>query len=113
MILDQAINTIFDGMFLMSATYSTDAGGYDADGIWRNSMSTVTIPCHIQPLGNKDIQNLPDGYNPAECKVIWTTAIIEDIKTSIINYAGRNYTVYNVENWSEYNFYRAILIYKG
>lgn len=113
MILDQSFDTIFDDMFLMSADYSTDSGGYDADGIWQDTMNTITIPCHIQPLSNKDIQNLPDGYNPAECKTIWTTAVIDDAKTSIISYGGRNYTVYNLENRSEYNFYRALLIYKG
>lgn len=112
MIYDQSIDTIYDGLFLMTATYQSEQGAYNGDGIWVNNPINQTINCNIQPISNKDIQNLPDGIKPQDCKKLYTDTPMDDKRSHFIIYENRQYLIYNVENWGSYNYYKALLIFK-
>lgn len=106
---------ILDGFFQMSADLIIDNGAYDNTGIWVSSQSSQTILCHIQPLTSKsDILNLPEGTQAQDCKKMYTSSILpagfSNYARGSVNYKNKRYTIFNVQDFSEYGYFKSLLI---
>lgn len=90
-------------------TYSFQLAGtntFDNDGF---ATISTTLPANIsaviQPMGSKELRNVPEGQNTLQWITIWSE--INLALKGEITYGGVVFTVQNVEFWDDGGFYIA------
>ena len=82
------------------------AESYDADGYAvKTATATLPIKAHIQPMGTKDLRNVPEGQNTLQWIVIWSETSLPEKNT--IDYNGVIFEIQKVEFWDDGPFYKA------
>lgn len=90
----------------------TSVGGTtaDDDGYQNDAAGTpATVQAHIQPMGTKDLRNVPEGQNTLQWIVIWSES--ELIQKHKITYGNVVFTIQKVEFWDDGAFYKAAAVH--
>jgi len=81
--------------------WKEDSDGAWEDGIWvPGDTETSTINLHLQPMSDKEIKSLPEGYRSEEWLNFWTTEEIQG-KEQFIR-AGKIFTIESFSYWGPY-----------
>lgn len=84
---------------------SADDDGYQADA----AGSDASIKIHIQPMGDKELRNMPEGQNTLKWIVMWSeTNLPEKHK---VTYGGVVFTIQKTQFWDDGGFYRAAAVF--
>lgn len=96
-------------------TYSLKLAGLNAhgdDGFATESATVAAdISAHIQPMGSKDLRNVPEGQNTLQWLVIWSEANIPE--KAQITFGGVIFTIQKTELWDDGPFYKAAAVRVG
>ncbi len=86
--------------------WTEDADGVWEDGIWNpGDQETGTISLHLQPMSDKEIQSVPEGYKSEEWLNFWTTEAIKGKEQFVRN--GKVYSIEAFSDWGNYTSGRA------
>ncbi len=89
-------------------TYSLKLAGSNTfvDGYAQESATTASdIEAHIQPMGAKELRNVPEGQNTLQWIVIWSEVNIPE--KAEVTYGGIIFTVQKVQFWDDGGFYKS------
>lgn len=92
-------------------TYSLKLAGANThvDGYAQEAATVASdIKAHIQPMGTKELRNVPEGQNTMQWIVIWSEANIPE--KAEINYGGVVFTIQKVEFWDDGGFYKSAAV---
>lgn len=105
-----------DPFFITTFNVVQIVGAYDADGLWNSTPTAVSVDGHIQPADG-NLENLPEGVLAKDAIAIYTkTPIIagnDNLERYQIEYKSKSYVVINVEDWSNYGYYKAVAVLKS
>ncbi len=94
-------------------TYSMLPAGSNThgdDGFSTESATTASnISAHIQPMGSKELRNVPEGQNTLKWIVIWSEVDLPE--KNIITYGGVGFTIQKTEFWDDGGFYKAAAVH--
>jgi len=94
-------------------TYSMKPAGANAFGLdgFATTSATVSfnISAHIQPMGAKELRNVPEGQNTLKWIVLWSE--IDLPEKNIVTYGGVEFTIQKTEFWDDGGFYKAAAVH--
>jgi len=94
-------------------TYSMKPAGSNAYGDDGFATETATvasdISAHIQPMGAKELRNVPEGMNTMKWIVIWSEVNLPE--KNIVTYGGVEFTIQKTEFWDDGAFYKAAAVH--
>lgn len=118
-IYDIGAAVLNDPFFQVAFSVVTNAGAYDADGLWVETPVQTSVTGHIQPLrdGSNELQNLPEGILAKDCIKVYTqepiTIGLDNVSRYEIVYKSKTYTVCGVYDYrDEYGYVKTIAYLK-
>ena len=89
---------------------SVGASTHGDDGFSsRATGEPVNIKAHIQPMGAKELRNVPEGQNTLKWIVIWSESDLPE--KNIVTYGGVDFTIQKTELWDDGGFYKAAAVH--
>lgn len=103
------INTIRSNAksYVLTSVGATTA---DDDGYQNDAAGNpATIQAHIQPMGDKDLRNVPEGQNTLKWIMIWSEVDLPEKYK--VTYGGVVFTIQKTQFWDDGGFYRAAAVH--
>ena len=116
MAMDVAADVLNDPDFLIDLTRVREVAGAYVDGIFNpGGTQELSFKGSVQPMGSDDFVNYGEGEREEGAQVVYTITELRGSKDTtnfdrIKNLKGANWKVKLVEDWSEYGYYKAMIV---